>query len=165
MADVTESKSGASEVLDRWSARKLRPIVILYVLGVFAAFIVVAIVVFHSQEAVMALLMAAGASVAATVPGVIERVEYRMTGSGVEKRPVKKEKTAEFKEVFRWDDLDHVVPMRHGFKYFKTLRETRPLGRFWKKHFSDQFSGEIHIEQQDLDRVLGMVARRGITFS
>lgn len=160
MGESTEPKSNGSTVLDRWSARKIRPIIIFYVLTVFAVFIAMAIVVFHSQEAVKALVMAAAAAVVATVPGVIERVEYRMTGSGVEKRPVKKERAAEYKEVFLWTDLDHIVPMRHGFKYYKTLPETRPLGRFWKKHFSDQFSGEIHIEQQDLERVLGIVQRR-----
>jgi len=154
-----------SEALDRWTARKVRPIVILYVLAVFAAFMVVSITVFHSAEAVKALAFAAVGGVVAILPSVIEKVEYRMTDSGVEKRPVKKERAPDFKEVFLWDDLDRVVPMHHGFKYFKTLNETRPLRRFWQKHFSDRFSGEVHVEKEDLARVLEIIAQRGITSS
>lgn len=163
--DVAASSSTGSETLDRWTARKIRPIVILYILGVFAIFIVLAIVVFHSQDAVKALLLAAVGAVGATVPGIMERVEYRLTGSGIEKRPVKKEGSADFKEVFRWDELSRVVFMRHGFKFFKSLAETNPLGRFWKTHFSDRFSGEVHVEKEDLPRVLEVVARHGVTIS
>ena len=162
VSNATEPDRNHSTVLDSWSARKLRPIVVLYVVAVFAAFIVLSIVVFHSQEAVKALVMAAVAAVAATVPGVLEKVEYRTTELGIEKRPLKKDRVAEFKQVFLWGELGHIVPMRHGFKYYKVLNETNPLRRFWKARISDQFSGEIHVDKQDLDRVLGTVERRGI---
>lgn len=154
-----------STVLDHWSARKMRPIVLLYVVAVFAVFMVLAYVVFHSREAVKALAIAAVGTVAATVPGLIEKVEYRMTESGIDKRALNPKKPREFAEVFRWDELSHVAPMRHGFRYSKTLTEANPLRRFWKAHFSDRYSGEVHIEREDRDRVLAVVERRGIAVS
>lgn len=159
VSNATEPDRSHSTVLASWSARKVRPIVVLYVVAVFAAFILLSVVVFHSQEAVKALAMAAVAAVAATVPGVLEKVEYRMTGSGIEKRPVKKNQLTEFKEVFLWDELHHIVMMRHGFKYSKKMVETNPLRRFWKANFSAEFSGEVHVEKQDLERIVGIVER------
>ncbi len=54
--------------------------------------------------------------------------------------------------------------MGHGFKYYKTLNEASPIRRFWKAHFSDQFSGEVHVEKQDLERVLEIVDGGGRPF-
>ena len=164
MDDLTASSSSGSEVLDRWSARKIRPIVVLYVVAVFAAFIAVAYFVFDSLEAVKALALAAVATIGATLPGIMERLEYRLTEAGIERKKLK-DTSSEFKEVFRWDELSHVVPMRHGFKYFKTLKETNPLRRIWKVHFCDEYSGEVRVEKADLGRVLGIVKGQGISFS
>jgi hypothetical protein len=156
---AVSNRSGAA-VLDRWSARRIQPIVVLYVAAVFAAFMVLAHFVFHSPEAVKALLIAAVGGIAATVPGVIEKVEYQLTDSGLGKRPLKGKKPSQCKDVFRWDELSRVVPTKHGFKYHKTMNETNSIRRFWKAHISDQYSGEVHAEKDDLDRVLGIVERQ-----
>jgi hypothetical protein len=166
MMDGTEaSSSNEPGIQDHWSARKVQPIIVLYVVAVFAAFVVLSIFVFRSPEAVKVLVIAAVASVAATVPGVMEKVEYRLTESGIEKRTVNTTKPREFMDVFRWDQLSHVVPMKHGFKYFKIMNETNPFRRFWKVHVSDQFSGEIHVDRKDLRRILEIVERQGIAIS
>jgi len=154
------SNGHGAEVLDRWSARKVQPVVLLYVVAVFAAFIVLAHFVFHSDAAVKALVVAAVGAIIATTPGVVEKVEYRLTESGIDKRKADSKKPGPFKDVFRWDELNHVVPTKHGFKYYKIMNETNSLGRFWKTHISDKFSGEIHVEKHDLDRVLRLVERQ-----
>lgn len=148
-----------SEVLVRWSARKVPPVVVLYVVLVFAAFIAIAHFVFHSPQAVKALAVAAIGAVIATVPSVVERVEYRLTASGVDTRAVRKDNPREFKNVFRWDELARIVPTGRGFKYFKAMPETGALRRFWNLHVSDQYSGEIHAEKPDLDHVLDLARK------
>jgi hypothetical protein len=152
-------------VLHRWSARKVQPVVALYVTGVFVAFMVVAHLVFHSVEAVKALAIGWIGAIAATLPGVIEKAEYRLTEAGLDKRAHHARKPVPFKDVFRWDQLDRIVPTKHGFKYFKILSETRPLRRFWRMHISDQTSGEVHVEKDDLDRVLRIVERQRVSTS
>lgn len=161
MTDATAPTPGGPAVLDRWSARKVQPIVVLYVLAVFAVFAVVAHFIFHSTEAVKALAIAALGAVAATVPGVMERVEYRLTESGVEKRSARKS-PGPFQEIFRWPELSRVVATGHGFKYVKATNEPNPLRRFWRRHLSDECSGDVHVEREDLERVLGLVERQGI---
>lgn len=161
----TASSSDGSTALDRWSARKVQPVVVLYVVVVFAAFVAAARFIFHTPEAVKALVMAAVGAVAATIPGVIGKVEYRATTSGVEQRKLDEKKPRQFEEAFRWDELSHIVPMRYGFKYYRTMHETTPVRRFWKLHVCDRFSGEIHLERHDLDRILGLVERQGVAIS
>jgi hypothetical protein len=161
VTDATAPTPGGPAVLDRWSARKVQPIVVFYVVAVFAVFAVVAHFVFHSTEAVRALAIATLGAVAATVPGVMERVEYRLTESGVEKRSARKS-PGPFQEIFRWPELSRVAPTKHGFKYVKATDEPSPLRRFWRRHFSDVCSGEVHVEREDLERVLGLVERQGI---
>jgi hypothetical protein len=166
MKDVaTASGFDGSEAVDQWSARKIQPIVLLYLVLVIAAFMAASRFIFHSSEAVTALAIAFVCAVAATVPGILEKVEYRSTETGVEKRPVKNKKTEQFKTVFRWDELSSIVPMRHGFKFYKTMDESSRLRRFWKTHVSDQFSGEIHVERKDLERILEIAERQGISFT
>jgi len=162
---ATASGRNRSIVLDRWLARKVQPVVLFYVVAVFAAFMAMSHFIFHSPEAVKALAIAAVGAVAATVPSVIENVEYQLTESGIEKRAVKKKGPDEFKGVFRWDELGHIVPTKHGFKYYKIVNETSPLRRLWKTHIADEYSGEIHVETKDLERILGIVERRGIAIS
>ncbi len=159
---ATASNRDASEVLERWSARKVQPTVILYVVVVFAVFIALAVFVFHSATGAKALVIAAAAGVAAAVPGVIEKVEYQLTELGIKKRRLDPRRPGQFDEVFRWDQLSRVVPMNHGFKYFKTVNETNPLRRFWTVHLSDRFSGEVHVEKKDLEPILRAFERQGI---
>ena len=158
----TASNRDPSETLERWSARKVQPVVIIYVVVVFAVFIALAIFVFHSAAGAKALVIAAVGGVAASVPGVIEKVEYQLTDVGIKQRRFNTKRPGRFDEVFRWDQLSRVVPMKHGLKYFKTVNETNPLRRFWKVHISDRFSGEVHVERKDLERILRAVERQGI---
>ena len=160
MSGTMAADKSETTVLAVWSARKVRPIVLLYVTAVFVVFTLMAHFIFHSIDAVKALAIGWIGAIAATVPGVIEKVEYRMTDAGLDKRAHHTKKPSPFKAVFRWGELDHIAPLKHGFKYYKTLGETSPLRRFWKMHVSDQYSGEVHMEQVDLDRVLGIVERQ-----
>ncbi len=155
----------ASEVLERWSARKAPPVVVAYLAAVAAAFIAMAYFIFDSTEAVKALVIAALGAVGAATPSVLEKVEYQLTDLGIEKRSIKKKNPGQFKDVFHWDQLSRVVPMKHGFKYFKTMAKTSPLRRFWNVHLSDRFSGEVHVERRDLERILGVLEQRGVVFS
>lgn len=164
-SDVVTPSEDASEVLDHWSARRVHPVIVLYILAVFAAFIVISHFIFHSQAAVKALVIAAVGAVIATLPNLLGRIEYRLTESGVEKRVLGRQSPLMFEKVFRWEELSHVVPVRRGFKFFKQVPESSPLRRFWNLHISDRFSGEVHAEKQDLQRVLGLVERQGITIS
>lgn len=157
---ATASDAREPEVLDLWSARKTPPVVLLYVTVVFAVFTALAIFVLHSRAAVKALAIAWIGAIVATLSGVMEKVEYRLTDAGLDKRAHHTKKPSSFKAVFRWDELAHIVPMKHGFKYYKTLDETSPLRRFWKMHVSDRYSGMVHAEKVDLDRVLGIVERQ-----
>jgi hypothetical protein len=147
-------------ILDRWIARKTRPVVVFYVALVFAAFGMVAFFALHSPAAVKALLLAAVGAIAATVATMAEKVEYRLTDLGIDKRPNNPDKPKPFNEVFRWDQLDRVVPMKHGFKYVTTIPGGNSLRRFWNLHISDRFSGEVHVEKRDRDRILRIVEQR-----
>jgi hypothetical protein len=155
--EAAETHNPGAPTLDRWIARKIQPAVVFYVAVVFAAFGLVALLVFHSPAAVKALFLAAIAAIAATIPGVMEKIEYRLTDSGIDRRSLNPKKPDEFQPVFSWDRLSRIVPMKHGFKYFTVMDETRPLRRFWKLHLSDRFSGEVHLETQDRDRILRTV--------
>ena len=160
--EAMESGRDEPTVLDRWSARRVRPVVVLYVAAVFAAFVVLAHFVFQSPDAVKALLVAAVGAIIATLPGVFERIEYRATEAGLDKRSLRAKGTGQFQQVFCWDELSRVVPMRHGFKYFKTSDERRPFQRFWNRRVSDRYSGEVPVEGHDLARVLAVVRQQGI---
>jgi hypothetical protein len=145
-----------------WSARSVRPIVAGYVAAVFVVFIAVAYFVFHSPDAVKALFLTAIGSVASVAPGILGRVEYRLTDAGLAKRPLAEKKPREFKEVFRWDELSHLVPTRSGFKYYKKTDEPKPLARFLKSHCSARYSGEFHVEPPDRARVRSAIGQRAV---
>jgi len=151
------------EVVYQWSARKLQPIVLLYVAAVFAAMMALAYFVVHSMTAVKALAMTAVAAIVPLVPTVLMRVEYRLTERALDRRPLDKEKPRAYEEVFRLDQLSHIVPLRHGFKFYRPVTDTNPLRRFWKAHVSDEFSGEVHVEKADRERVFESLGRQGIS--
>ena len=88
------------------------------------------------------------------------RVELR-TGTGLERRWLSLKKPGAFQEVFRWDDLSRIVPGKRGFKYYRVLSEPNPLRRFWKAHLSDEYSGEVHVEAADRERILRVLEARG----
>jgi hypothetical protein len=149
-------------VLDRWSARKIHPLIALFVAGVFLAMMAFAHLVVHSMTAVKALAVTAFGSIVAIIPGVLNRVEYRMTGSGIEKRTLAGKDPGPFEDVVEWDRLSHVVPTRSGVKYFTTLNEKNRIRRFFATAFSDAYSGELHIERTDRDRILEAMVNRGL---
>ena len=109
-----------------------------------------------------ALALAAVGFVAAFGPGVFGRIEYRLTRTGLERRPLNREKPGEFQDVCRWRELAYVLPTRHGFKFYKPLNESNPLRRLWNAHLSDAFSGEIHADAGDRDRVVDPDPKRSV---
>ncbi len=148
-----------------WRARTMRPIVAVYVVGVFVGFMGMAHFVFHSEDAVRALFVAAIGAVAGMVPSVLNRVEYRITGFGLAKRSLRTKSPREFDDVFAWDELSHLVPTKTGFKFFKRLPDSGPVSRFFKLHFSAGHSGEFPVEPRDRARVRAIIDRKGLPAS
>lgn len=165
MEHSTTADSDQPVILHHWTASGLQPIVVLYVALVFVAFMLLAFFVFHSPAAVKALAMAAVGTIASLCASLVAKTEYQLTDSGLEKRPRNEKSPRPFKSVFEWQQLSYIVPVRHGFKYYKVLVEPKPLSRFWKRHVSDAYSGEVHVETGDRDTVLGIVAQRGVPMS
>jgi hypothetical protein len=135
-------------------------VVALYVVGVFLVFTALAHFVFHSPEAVQALLLTCIASLAPLSPGILTRVEYRLTEEGLGKRTVSKKEGEGFQEVVRWDDVSRLVPTSSGFKFYKKVEEPQPLKRFYKRHLSGEASGEIQVEKDDRERVRAFLSAR-----
>jgi len=148
-----------------WSAPRLRAVVIAYVVAVFVAFMAVAFFVFHSVQGVKDLFLAAVGAVAALVPGVLTRNEYRLTDAGLGKRPSRAKQPREFKEVFAWDQLSHLKPKGTGFKYYKRVQEPKPFLGLIKLHLLADRSGEFPVEAQDMDRVRAVIDRHGVPIS
>ncbi len=148
-----------------WSARTVRPITAVYVVAVFVCFIGLAHFVFHSADAVRALFVALIGGVVGTVPSILNRVEYRITGAGLEKRPFRTESPREFEDVFAWDELSHLVSTSTGFKFYKRLPDSGPVSRFFKLHFSAGYSGDLHVDPRDRARVRAIIDQKGIPTS
>jgi hypothetical protein len=154
---------GEAGALYQWSARRLPATVPLYVAAVFVAMMAFAHLVVHSSAAVKSLALAAIGAIVPLIPGVLGRVEYRLTERLLERRKPSKEAPAELETVFELEELSHVKPIRHGFKYYKQLDEESALRRFWKLRISDGYSGEVHVDRQDLQAVLDTLSRLGVT--
>jgi uncharacterized MnhB-related membrane protein len=151
------------EPMCTWTARKMRPVVLVSVLGVFAAFMLLAHFVVHSSDAVVALATAAVGAVVPLVPAVLARSEYRLTREGLDRRPVTRDVPKPFTRRFDADGLSHVVATSHGFKFYLPVNTTRPVRAFWRRHLCDAYSGEVHVEAADRERVLGALARLGVS--
>jgi len=136
-----------------WRARTLRPVIGVYVAGVFVAFMVLAHFVFHSGEAVTALFFTAVGSLVALLPNMLARVEYRLTEAGLEKRPGGGREGRPFKKVFDWDELSHFVPTGSGYKFYKRIGPSGAVSRMMKLHILGDHSGEFHVERDDLPQV------------
>jgi hypothetical protein len=156
------SNSDEPVVLHQWSARPLRPIVIFYVVLVFAAFMTIAHFVLHSTAGVKALALAAVGVIVPLVPSVLGKIEYRMTGAAIEKRKLDEKDPRQFEEVVRWEDLSYVVRSGNGFKYHLAVDEGNPLRRFFKSHFSDAFSGEVQLGPTEREEIMGLLEKRGV---
>jgi len=152
----------ATETELTWTARTMRPVIILYLAAVFAAFMLAAHFVFRSPAAVKALAGAAFTSIVALVPGLLARREYRLDDNGLARRPRGGRRPKDFTSVFGWAELSRLVPTRTGFKYTKVLHERRRLARFAKLHLTDGYAGEIHVEDVDRERVRSAFVRRGV---
>ena len=146
----------------RWVSRKVQPVVLFYVWLVFGAFMAVSQFVFHSTGAVKALALTAIAFTVSVLPVVLARVEFRATDAGVEKQPFNPGRPESYVDAFKWDELSHVVSVRNGFKYFKRMDEPNAVLRFLYTHFSDKYSGEIHVAAEDRARVKGLLKERGV---
>lgn len=157
----TELRNEPEEI--RWIARKLSPAILLYTLLVFAAFMAVSHFVFHSPEAVKSLALAAAAAIVALLPQILGKFEYRADVAGVHKRAYGRKANGPFSRVFGWDQLSHVEATRHGFKYFLQLDEKNRFLRWTKRQFSDRYSGEIHVEAADQNRIRDVLAEKGVS--
>ncbi len=149
-------------VLHQWTARKMQPVILLYVALVFVAFMVMAHFVFHSPAAVRALAVTMAGSVLSLAPGVLGRTEFRMVEAGLQKRPFKPDQPGDFQDVFRWSEVERVKPTGQGFKFYRALDESRKARRFWKLHVSDACSGEFLVEAADRPRVASLLADNGL---
>jgi len=148
-----------------WSVRTVRPMVAVYVVAVFVCFMGLAHFVFHSADAVKALVLAVAGAVVGTAPGILNKVEYRITSTGLAKRPLRPKNPQEFKRVFAWDELTHLVPTGTGFKFYKRLPDSGPLSRFFNLHVSADHSGEFHVDPGDRARVRAIIDRKGVPTS
>lgn len=151
-----------SEVLYQWSARKIHPSVLVYVLIIYIIFIAVVYFVIHSKSAITTLALTLVGIVVPLLPGVLKRTEYKLTSQTLEKRMQTRENTEEYKVVFKMNQLDYIVKIKHGFKFYLTIDEQSPYKRFWKKHISDKFSGEVHVESEDINRIIKKLGECGI---
>ncbi len=151
------------EIICTWTARRMRPAVVLGVVGVFAVFMLLAHFVFHSRAAVVALAGAAVAALVPMAPAVLARLEYRLTDAVLERRPATSDASKPFTRLFDRADLSHLVVTQHGFKFFLSVGTKNPLLAVWRKHVSDAYSGEIHVEAADRQRVLAALSELGIT--
>jgi hypothetical protein len=148
-----------------WSTRTARPVVAAYVVAGFACFKGLAHFVFHSADAVKALFLAMIGGVVGTAPGILNRVEYQITSTGLAKRPLRPGNPQEFKRVFAWDELTRLAPTGTGFKFYKRLPDSGPLSRFFKLHASADYSGEFHVAPGDRERVRAIIEGKGVPTS
>jgi hypothetical protein len=162
MDSSTGRASDQSPVLHQWTARKLQPVVLLYVAVVFLGFMAVSWFVLHSGTAVKVLAMTAVASIIPLVPSVLHRIEYRIADGRIERRSLRAEQPEEFAPRIGLDEVSHVKRIGHGFKVFKPCDVSGPVVRFVKTHLSDRYSEEIHVEKGDRDRVLAILVEKGI---
>jgi hypothetical protein len=159
--DHTSIEAPAPTVLHAWSARRIAPVMAVYVTGIFLGFMALAWFVFHSRDAVTALVTALLGSLATLGAGIVSRIDYRITETGLEKRPRIAQRSGEYREVFRWEELEEVVPTRRGFRFAKRMDEPHPLRRFWRRSIVEGNAGEVHCEGPERTRVLDLVARHG----
>ena len=149
-------------IMHAWTTRKIPPIILLGVIGVFVGYMLLAHFVFHSIEGVKALLLGSVGVVAPLVPAILQRVEYRITDRGLQKRPFRRVRPGEFEDVFRWEELDCLESTRHGFRYHRPFEATGGFRSFWRRHVSDAYSGEFRAQEEDRRQILEIAGQRGI---
>ncbi len=145
-----------------WKARNVRPIIGVYVMGVFVLFILAAHFIFHSPSAVKALFLAAVGALVPLFPAIMKWSEYHFSESGLEKKSISKNSATRVKMLFLWEELSHIVPAGPGFKYYKKMGDFSPVARFFKRHFSDKYSGEFQVEKADREDVIRFLRQKGL---
>lgn len=162
-ANSDNSDKGVSgmDVLCQWTARKIYPLVPVYIAGIFLGFIGFAVAV-QSKEAVIALATTGVGSIVALLPGILSRLEYKLTPKELLKRPATGDDLVSFQHVFQVGELSHFVMIQSGFKFFKPLETTRRMKRFIRKHLMAEYSGEVHVDRRDRERVRDALRRAGI---
>jgi hypothetical protein len=146
---------------EQWIARRLHPMVLAYLTGVFLVMMGIAYFAVHSMSAVKALALAGVGSLVAVLPELGRRIEYRLIGTVLEKRAVWRDRQADFELVFDIRDVEVIKRLRRGFKYFKKTDDLGSIRRVWKTHLCDDISGEVHVEPPDLTTVLARLRERG----
>ena len=53
-------------------------------------------------------------------------------------------------------------PTRHSYKI---MEPATPLRAFFNRHISDRYSGEVHLERVDRQRILAHLAERGVSMT
>lgn len=143
-----------------WSARSVRPVVTLQVAAVFLAFMALAWFAFGSPGAVRALGLAAVGAVISTLPGILTRVEYRLTPEGLSKKRARPD--ADFQEAFSWEEVSHFAPTSSGFNFYKHMPPSNRLLGFLRRHVSDRYSGQIRVGGEDRARVRAIIDAHGL---
>lgn len=145
-----------------WTARKMSPRVILYVAIVFIAFIVLAYWGFHSLTAVKTLVFTALAYILSVLPMVFGRVEYQLSTHKLESRQIKKQGSTPYKTLFKLEKVSHLVKSSDSLKYYLNFEEPNQFYRFFKKHFSDRYSGEIKVAPKDSAQIIAAFKGLGV---
>jgi hypothetical protein len=145
-----------------WSARKMSPKVILYVAIIFIAFIALAYWGFHSLAAVKTLFFTALAYILSVLPIVFSHLEYRLSAQKLESRQVKKQDPKPYKTLFQLAEVSHLVKSSGSLKYCLNFEEANRFHRFFKKHFSDRYSGEIKLAPKDSEQIIAALKGLGV---
>ncbi len=148
-----KNKGKNTEAELNWTARKMSPIILFYVALVFIAFIAISYFVFHSMAAVKTLLFTAVGSIVTLLPMIFSRFEYRLTAQKLEYRTINKKEQKPFKVLFLSNQLSHLIKVKSGFKFYLIFKEKNPIRRFWKKHISDKYSGEIKVDKEEMLKI------------
>jgi hypothetical protein len=152
------------EIICHWNARKLKPIILIYVSLIFISLIIVSYFVLHSTLTVKALSITAIGTIIPLFFGVITRIKYRLTKHSLEYQSIFKNKSSSFKTVFKLDQQINIKLTRNGFKFYHTLTKSNPLKRFWKTYILAGFSGEVYIEKVDVNRVFDALKKCGVRY-
>ena len=64
--------------------------------------------------------------------------------------------------TFRLDQLSHIKLIKYGFKFYLVQDATNAVARFRNAHISGKYSGEVHVETVDRERVINVLASLGI---
>lgn len=152
-----------SEEIHYWSVRKISPKILLLIAIVFLIFIAIAYFGFHSTNAVQALIYSALGSIVTLLPGVFTFLEYRLSKEKLEYRPIRKKSQKSYKTIFLVKELSHLVKTADGVKYYLKFSENNSIRRFWKKHISDKYSGEVKIPNNDTSKILDTFKNYGVS--